>query len=244
LPIRVRWAFAAAALLAASHFERSHAAGSAAIQGVAKYVGAVPTTESLKLSADPYCVEANAKNPIVKQDIVVNPDLMLKNVIVHISGGLPASASYPIPADAAVLDQRGCRYEPHVLAMRVGQELKILNSDKTIHNIHAMPKTNERFNFSMISDKVKPQVRKFDKPELPVQMKCDVHPWMQAWVGVFEHPYFSVTGDDGSFEIGNLPPGTYKVSAWHEKLGTQEATVTVGDKDTKSAEFTFRGAGR
>jgi hypothetical protein len=236
-----RWAIAVL-LIQACH-GRLPAADNCIIQGAAKYVGAVPTTEPLKLSADPYCVKINAEQPLVRQDTIVNRNATLKNVIVYVKDGLPPGGNYPIPAEAAILDQRGCRYEPHVLALRVGQELRIVNSDKTIHNIHSQPKANDRFNFSMISDKVKPQVRKFTAPELPVPVKCDVHPWMQAWLGVFNHPFYAVSGDDGTFEISGLPPGSYTLAAWHEKLGVQETAVTIGAGETKPVEFTFRGSG-
>ena len=236
----VRWAMVALAVQFQGHLL---AAGTGNVQGAIKYIGAVPTTEPLKLSADPFCVKVNAEQPLVRQDIIVNPNSTLKNVIVYVKDGLPAGGNYPLPAEPAILDQRGCRYEPHVLAMRVGQELQIVNSDKTIHNIHSQPKANDRFNFSMISDKVKPQIRKFTAPELPVPVKCDVHPWMQAWLGVFDHPFYAISGDDGTFEISNLPNGTYKLGAWHEKLGSQETTVTIGPGENQAVELTFRGSG-
>ena len=123
--------------------------------------------------------------------------------------------------------------------MRVGQPLVILNSDPTLHNIHAMPKGNTEFNTGQPIQGMK-TMHTFDKPEVMVPFKCDVHGWMNAYVGVLDHPYFAVTGPDGSFTLKGLPPGTYTIEAWHEKLGTQTTQVTLGAKETKDANFTFK----
>jgi len=197
------------------------------VRGEVKFQGTPPVMPPIRLSADPTCVQAHKEAPPTRQDVVVNRNATLKNVIVYVKDGLPTGKTYPAAAESAVLDQRGCMYEPHVLAMQVGQELKILNSDPTIHNIHAQAKENKKFNNSMISNKVPPLIKKFDKPELAIPIKCDVHPWMLAWAGVFNHPYFDVSREDGTFEIKDLPPGEYTIGAWHEKLGTREQNVQV-----------------
>ena len=118
----------------------------------------------------------------------------------------------------------------------VGQKLDILNSDGTLHNIHALPKVNKEFNKAMPRSKKRMTVQ-FDKSEAPFKVKCDVHPWMGAFIGVFDHPYFAVTDDDGSYVISGLEPGDYVIEAWHERLGSQTANVTVGDS---AANFTFK----
>ena len=130
------------------------------------------------------------------------------------------------------------RYKPHVMGIMVGQTYKILNSDGVLHNVHALPKINSQWNRAMPAT-VKEATAKFDKAEGLFQVKCDVHPWMNAYVGVFTHPFFSVTGADGKFTISGLDPGTYEITAWQERLGTQTATVTVGASDTKTQNFKF-----
>ncbi len=130
------------------------------------------------------------------------------------------------------------RYKPHVMGIMVGQTYKILNSDGVLHNVHALPKINKTFNRAMPAT-VKEATATFDKEEAVFQIKCDVHPWMNAYVGAFTHPFFSVTGTDGKFTISGLDAGTYVITAWHEKLGTQTASVTVGASDTKTQNFKF-----
>lgn len=212
------------------------------LQGTVNFRGTPPEMPVIRLSADPTCIQLHKGDPPRRQDIVVNRNATLKNVIVYVKSGLPTNKRYPIPAEPAVLDQRGCMYEPHVFAMRAGQELKILNSDNTIHNVHAQARNNRKFNASMISNKVPPLIRKFEKPELAIPIKCDVHPWMLSWAGVFDHPYFAVTGEDGTWKIDGLPPGEYTVATWHEKLGEREEKVQVSQGAAKELTFTY-GAG-
>jgi uncharacterized protein (DUF2141 family) len=122
--------------------------------------------------------------------------------------------------------------------MVAGQSLDILNSDPTLHNIHSLPEKNEQFNLGMPVQGMK-YTKKFDKPEVMIRIKCDVHGWMGAYCGVLPHPFFAVSAADGSFTIKDLPAGTYTIEAWHEKLGTQKSKVTVGASDTQSASFKF-----
>lgn len=215
----------------------------AEVQGVVRFQGPAPEMPKIRLSADPACIKAHGNNPPTRQDVVVNPNETLKNTIVYIKEGLPLDATYPAPKEPAILDQRGCMYKPHVLALRTGQELQILNSDPTIHNVNAQAKNNSKFNASMLNNKVPPMVRKFNKPELPVPIRCDVHPWMLAWVAVFDHPYFDVTGEDGSFRINGLPPGDYTLATWHEKLSPQEVKLTVKDDVNTSVTFAYKTTG-
>jgi len=191
----------------------------------------------IQMSADPYCQAQHASAPATDEEVVVGPGGELANVIVFIKNAPPA----PPPATPAVLDQKGCQYHPHVQAVQVGQALQIKNDDATLHNVHALPNVNSPFNEGqpvqgMVSTK------KFDKPELtPFKVKCDVHGWMKSFMVVLPHPYHGVSDMHGAFTIGNLPPGTYTVVAWHEKYGQQEQNITVGPKESKAVNFTFKG---
>src|SRR5438309_6172502 len=168
---------------------------------------------------------------------MVNTNGTLANVFVYVKAGLPAGASYPKPATPLVLDQTGCHYVPHVFGIMVGQTLQIKNSDGILHNIKAKGTKNRPFNISQPS--VMTSDRTFTAEEVMVPLECNVHGWMHAFVGVLPHPFFAVSGADGSFTIQGLPPGTYTVEAWQEKYGTQTATVTVAGSETKTADFTF-----
>lgn len=215
------------------------AAGAATINGSIKFTGAAPGKEAIRFSADPACAKQH-KAPVPKEDVVVNGNGTLKNVIVYVKEGLKP-AKHPMPASPATLDQKGCMYVPHVFTMRAGQELKVLNSDPTLHNVHAMPKQNKPFNNAMISNKVPPLTKKFEKPEIPVKIKCEIHPWMSAYVGVFDHPFHTVSNDTGAFTISGLPAGEYTIAAWHERFGERTAKITIGDNETKDHAFTFDG---
>lgn len=170
---------------------------------------------------------------------MVNENGTLRDVIVFVKEGLP-KGSHPVTSAPAVLNQVGCVYEPHVLAVQKGQQLQILNSDDTVHNVNGQGKANDRFNFSMINSKVPPKVVTFESTEYPpMKIKCDVHPWMLAWVGVFDHPYFSVTSLDGSYEIKGLPAGEYTLEAWHRHYGSKEYKVKVGDGEQATLDLAY-----
>jgi plastocyanin len=162
----------------------------------------------------------------------------MANVILWVSKGLPAGKTFPAPKTPVVLDQKGCQYLPHATGIMVGQPYRILNSDGILHNVHTLPKINTSFNRAMPGAS-KEATTTFAKPEPIFQIKCDVHPWMSAYIGVFEHPFFAATSTDGKFTISGLDAGTYVISAWHERLGTQTASVTVGGTDTKTQDFKF-----
>ncbi len=203
------------------------------ISGKISFEGKAPKMRSLKIEADPVCVAKNTSTP-KKEWLIVDGSGGVKNVLVYVSEGASSSAA---PSTPVVLDQKGCVYTPHVIGIQAGQPLDILNSDGTLHNIHALPKKNREFNKAMPKFKKK-MTTQFDKSEAPFKIKCDVHPWMGAYIGVFDHPYFAVSGDNGSYTISGLSPGTYTITAWHEKLRTKSMTVTVGDGST-TADFTF-----
>lgn len=212
----------------------------ATITGTVKYDGAVPKFKEIKMDADPICL-THHKGPVYPQTLVLGEGNTLGNVFVHIKSGL-AKKAYPAPTEPVVLDQKGCEYDPHVAGIMVGQTLKILNPDGTLHNVHSLSKVNPEFNLAM--PKFRTETTKvFDKPEFMFALKCDVHPWMLGWLSVMDHPFFSTTKKEGQFTIANLPAGTYEVEAWHEKLGTQQASVTVTADETKTIDFTFSKPG-
>jgi plastocyanin len=210
----------------------------AAISGKVKFTGVRPTNPRIDMSEEAACKAKYTAAPPTAETVVVNANGTLANVFVYVKAGLPAGATYPAPTTAVVLDQNGCRYHPHVLGVMVGQNLEILNSDPVLHNIKAKAVKNRPFNVSQPSAGMK-TMRTFAAPEVMVALECNVHGWMNAFLGVLPHPFFAVTGTDGSFEIKGLPPGTYTIEAWHEKYGTQSATVTVAGAAPKTQDFTF-----
>ena len=207
------------------------------ISGRVTFTGAVPPAEVLRMGTDQACVQGSGPNPL-SDAVLVTSDGGLKNVFVYVKAGLDPGYGFDVPAAPVILDQKGCRYTPRVVGVRVRQPLEILNSDPTMHNVHGIPNANPEFNASQPIQGIR-TTKTFNSPDVMVRFKCDVHNWMAAYVGVVDHPYFAVTTEDGKFDLKNLPPGTYTLEAWHEKFGTQTATVTVGDKQAQTAAFTF-----
>jgi len=211
------------------------------VKGTVTMDGTAPKNEPIKMNADPVCVKEN-KNPQFQETYMVGADgKSLQNVFVYVKDGL-GNYVYDMPTGPAQIDQKECRYHPHVFGMRVGQTLEIVNSDPTLHNIHALPKGNQEFNTGQPIQGMK-TTHTFTAKEVMVPFKCDVHGWMNAYVGVLDHPYYATTDKDGKFELKSLPPGTYTIEAWHEKLGTMTQSVTVGQKESKEVNFTFKAAG-
>lgn len=194
----------------------------------------------IKMDADPACAEKHGGNPPDSGQLALGDGNTLGNVFVQIKNA--PESSDPAPSEPVVVDQQGCMYHPRVVGVRVGQPLKFKNSDGILHNVHGRPSANREFNIGM-PPTLKEQDQTFNKPEPAFGVKCDVHPWMQSYVAVMTHPYFAVTGEDGQFAISNVPAGTYTVEAWHEKLGTQTAEVTVGD-GAATADFSFKIPGQ
>lgn len=205
------------------------------VGGKVSFAGTPPKAARLQMGADAVCMKQH-KEPAYSQDVIVNKNGTLKNVLIYVKDGL-GGKTYEPPKEKVVFDQKGCMYSPHVLGIQVGQELEVVNDDPTLHNVHSLSKVNPQFNFGQPKQGMK-FTRKFDKPET-FKVKCEVHSWMNAYIGVFNHPFFAVTGDDGSFNLKNLPPGTYTIEAWHEKYGTQAAKVTVDAAGKKTVEFKF-----
>ncbi len=206
------------------------------VKGVVSLDGMAPKNEPIKMNADPVCVKENT-TPQFQETYEVE-DGKVANVFVYVKDGL-GNYVFDAPTEPAKIDQMSCRYHPHVFGMRVGQKLEIVNSDPTLHNIHALPKANAEFNNGQPLQGMKME-HVFTAKEVMVPFKCDVHGWMNAYVGVLDHPYFAVTDKSGAFELKGLPPGTYTIEAWHEKMGTMTQSVTVGQKETKEVNFTFK----
>jgi plastocyanin len=159
---------------------------------------------------------------------------------VWIKSGLPTDKTWAVPTTPVQITQEGCMYSPHVIALMAGQNLDIKNGDPTNHNIHPMPANNPDFNQSQPPGSGDIQ-HSFGREEVMVPVKCNIHPWMRAYIGVISHPFFAVTGDDGTYSIKGLPPGTYTIEVWQEKYGTQDQQITVGAKDSKTQDFTIKG---
>ena len=206
------------------------------VTGMVTFAGTAPAAAALPMDSDPNCVSQGA--PATDETVVMGEGGALQNVFVYVKDGL-GSLRFPVPATAILLDQKGCRYVPHVLGAQVGQAVEVLNSDPTLHNIHAVPTANQEFNTGQPLPGMK-HVHRFSAREVMVPFKCDVHPWMHAFIGVVDHPFFAVTGPDGGFQLTGLPPGTYTIEAWHETLGAQTQTVTIGARETGTVGFTFK----
>jgi plastocyanin len=202
-----------------------------------KFEGTVPEPVRINMAADRSCLELHDE-PVYSREVMVNEDGSLANVFVYVKEGLEGK-SFPTAEESVVLDQSGCWYKPRVFGLMVGQTLVIRNSDPTLHNVHAVARTNREFN---IGQPVKGMEtpRTFNETEVMIPFKCDVHPWMSAYAGVLPHPYFGVTKQEGSVSLANLPPGEYVIAAWHEKYGEQTLRVTLGERDTQELTFTFR----
>ena len=205
------------------------------ITGMVMLEGTPPAPENIRMSSDPVCLKEATDTET--EYYLVGADGGFGNVFVYVKEGLEGR-TFPPPSGSLTLAQDGCRYIPHVFGIRVGQTLEILNSDPTLHNIHATPAANDEFNTGQPIEGMVYE-RTFTTPEVMVPFKCDVHSWMNAYVGVLDHPYFAVSGEGGSFDISTLPPGDYVIEAWHEMLGTQTQNVTVTEGGTADVSFTF-----
>lgn len=207
------------------------AKGSGTIAGSVKLVGPPPEMGLTKRQGDPFC----ARTPMKEEEVVVGPGGALKNVVVRVTAGV--SGRYEPPAENAVLDQSACMYRPRVQGAMAGQTLLIKNSDQTLHNVHGYKGPSTLFNQAQVPN-LGPISKKLTDVDQILKFKCDVHPWMTAYVLVSSHPFFAVTGDDGKFQIGDLPPGKYAIEAWHERYGTKTSELTVAAD--KPAEIAFQ----
>ena len=207
---------------------------SASVAGVVKFDGAPTKPTRINMSQDPNC---KPSSPSLAEDIVVGANGGVEDVVVYVADGLGDRTFQPA-AQPAVLEQKGCLYRPHVIALQTNQKLNVVNSDPTTHNIHPSPANNRESN--NIQPPGVPLELSFAREEIAIPVKCNVHPWMKGYIAVFKHPFFAVTGKDGSFELKNLPPGSYTVTAWHGKLGTQSQRVTVSAGQSQKLDFAFK----
>ena len=214
----------------------SSTTGKATVRGEVRFEGRAPEVARINMAADPICAKQHP-TPVLTQDVVADAKGGLQNVVVFIADGL-GDRTFDAPSQPAVIQQKGCMYQPHVLAMQANQKLDVVNSDRTTHNIHPMPKNNREWNKSQPPGV--PIEESFAREEVAILVKCNVHPWMRGYIAVFKHPYFVVTGKDGGFALSNLPRGTYTIEAWHETLGTATQKITVGANETKAIEFIFK----
>jgi hypothetical protein len=210
----------------------------ATISGEIKFVGKPPANPPIDMSEEPQC-KAAYSSPPTEREVVVNSNGTLADVFVYVKSGLPDGATYTSPTIPVVIDQKGCKYEPRVLGIMIGQPLEIHNSDPLLHNIKAIGKKNRPFNISQPAAGMTTS-RSFTTSEVMVPFECNVHGWMHAFAGVLPHPYFSTTGTEGKFAIKSLPAGTYIIEAWHGSYAPETTTVTVQANETKAVDFTFK----
>ena len=212
------------------------AKGSASISGKISFAGTAPAPEKIKVSADPYCQKEHKDG--LERKVVDVKDGGLKDVFVYVKSGV--TGTYPAPTEAVELDQSGCMYKPHIVALQVGQPLKIKNNDETLHNIHPRPAVNGEFNIGQ-PRKGMESTKTFDKKEVMIPVGCDVHPWMRSYISVLDHPFFAVTDEDGKYEIKGLPAGEYEIEAVHEKLKSQTGKLTVKDGEKATLDLSYKG---
>jgi len=215
--------------------EAGRITGRVAVTGAARFEGTPPAGDPIDFGGDDYCAGAHANARVLKRTVVTGPVGGLQDVVIYIRNA-PAAPGAP-PATPVVLDQQGCLYAPHVVALRARQTLLVRNSDETLHNVHVRAKANREFNIGQPIRGIESR-RSFERAEVGISVTCDVHGWMSGAIAVFDHDWFAVTREDGGFSLDGVPAGTYTIEAWHETLGTQSQQVTVGAGG--DAEVTFR----
>ena len=206
------------------------------VKGKILFEGQAPAPKEISVKGNPECAVLHPGGEITSEELVVNHGA-LQNVFIYVKEGLDGYL-FPTPQEPVTIQNKNCVYVPHVTGVMAGQPVVFLNQDSTLHNIHSYPKNSKAFNLGLPLVGMK-KTKKFDAPELMVPLKCDVHPWMQGYIGVLSHPYFAVSDANGQFELKNLPPGEYTVEAWHEKLGVRSQRVTLGANETKQTEFKY-----
>jgi plastocyanin len=211
--------------------------GTASVAGSVRFSGKTPKPEHLDMDAVPACARQHEGSPAINEALMVGRQGSVKNAYVWIEAGLP-EAVWPVPVGNAKIDQKGCLYLPRVVAIQAGQGVEFTNHDPTNHNIHPVPEFNTEVNRIQAPNGA-PLVERFDQPEVGILIRCNVHPWMKAWVHVAAHPFWALTEADGNFIIRDLPAGEYTLSVWHETLGRKHLTIRVGEGEQAAATFTF-----
>jgi plastocyanin len=206
------------------------------ISGTIRFTGQRPVLKPIDMSNEPACVEAH-KGKAYDESLVASRAGKLANAFIYVKSGLEGKR-FDTPATPVVIDQKGCWFHPRVLGIQVGQTLEVANDDPVTHNIHPMAEVNREWNHSQGAGDP-PINRRFLHPELMIPVKCNIHSWMHAWIGVVDNPYFAVSKEDGTYTIANLPPGTYTIAVWQEVLGTQERQVTIAPHADETENFTF-----
>ncbi len=205
----------------------------ATIYGKVIFEGTKPQPQELKVTKE----ECKEFKPIFSEEVIVNDNGTLKNVVVYVKEGAERF-EFETPAQEKTLNQKGCKYIPHVDTIQLGQPLGIINSDTFAHNVHSMGSINPELNLGQPNQGMK-ATKKFDNEEIAIPFKCDVHPWMSAYFAVFKHPFHTVTKDEGTFEL-KLPPGEYTIETWHEKFGTKSEKIKVEANEKKELNFTYK----
>ena len=214
------------------------AATAATLKGSITFAGVKPPHQKIDMASDEGCQKAAAGKPVYDEPVVTGKGGGLANAFVYIQAGLEGKKFEPA-TEAVVLDQHGCIFVPHVIALRAGQTLELKNGDAVSHNVHPLPANNREWNQEQ-APQAPPVEHRFARPEIMIPVKCNIHAWMRSYIGVVDHPYFAVTGSDGAFEWKNLPPGDYTIGVWHEKLGKQEQQVHVAPSGAAAVNFTYR----
>ena len=216
----------------------AQAAARGTIKGHIRLMGKLPGNPIIRMGKDPMCAKINAGKRVIQETVVASADGGLANVFVHLQGSFPQT---PVPTAPVSIDQHGCIYAPRIVGARVGQMLQIRNSDQLLHNVHGMSARDNGFNIGQPLAGMVQQFRLKDE-EIMLRLKCDVHSWMTAFVGVVSHPYFAVSHDAGAFEIDNVPAGTYTIQAWHEQFGPLKQTVRVKAGAPTTVDFSYTGS--
>jgi hypothetical protein len=207
------------------------------ITGVVSFTGQRPAEHLIEMWADPQC---RINNPSPKTELIVGNQGRLANVFVYVkSSAVLDNLSFDTPGAPILIDQKRCRFVPHVVGAQTNQVVEIANSDPTTHNVHPQPMTNTEWNQSYVSG-APPMRKQFSRPEVMVPIKCNQHPWMKMYLGVLSHPFFAVSDQNGTFRIEGLPPGSYTIAAWHEKLGEKTMEVSVPGYSQQQLDFTFK----
>ena len=210
----------------------AQAPASDSITGKVIYTGPKPAIRNISMEANPVCFKLHP-NGVPSQEVLLNPDNTLRNALVYVKAGL-LGKQFPVPAEVVKVDQKGCLFEPHVVALMVNQRLEVANGDPTNHNVHVMPETNPEWNVSQ-PPQAPAKFTQFPKPEIGIVVMCNIHPWMRVYANALSNPHYAITGADGTYTIKGLPPGSYTLEVWHERFGVQEKKVKAGAR----TDFTF-----